>query len=352
MNYLLGDLIEKNISKRVFFSISIVAIAISLLDFIFSFLSEISDLSDSYILYDALFYSVNAIPISVYSYLPYICLVGALVGLGSLKEDGEIIGSRVLGKSNFKIVLSALRPALLIIGLGFLFQETFLPTFSQQNEETKLIKQNKISSEEGYWYVSNSSINFFQTSPSRYELNNVISYQYGKKNDLTRILNAKYAKKVNDAWMLFDIQVNDFEKLTISFKDRESWKDGPNERDFRKVLSPKYFSIVELKDAIKESNSEYRVNVLLLEYWNKIFNPLLSILLIILAATFVFGNIRDDSLGGRILVGILFAFSLNIANTLFEGMASVSLLKPFYAVGLPVLSILLLTILLWNFRKY
>ena len=91
---------------------------------------------------------------------------------------------------------------------------------------------------------------------------------------------------------------------------------------------------------------------MLLEYWNKIFNPFLSILLIILGATFVFGNIRDDSLGGRILVGILFAFSLNIAITLFEGMASVSLLNPFYAVGLPVLSILFLTILLWNFRKY
>jgi len=350
MKYLVGDLIERNISRRVFFSISIVAIAISLLDFIFSFISEISDLSDTYLLYDALLYSVSSIPISLFNYLPYICLIGALIGLGSLKEDGEIIASRVMGKSNFNIVLSSLRPTLLIIFLGFIFQETLLPSISQQNEETRLIKQNKISAEEGYWYVSDSSVNFFQTSPDRYTLNEVTSYQYGDQNNISKIFKAKYAKKESGRWFLYDTSVYDFETLSIGFVEKEYWQEGPNEIDIRKVLSAKYFSIDELKDAMLESHSEYRFNILLLEYWDKIFNPIVSVLLIILAATFVFGSIRDNSIGGRILLGILFAFSLNIIESLFKGMATVSLLSPFLAAFLPVMLVLIITIMLWKIR--
>jgi hypothetical protein len=44
MNWLLGDIIEKNISKRVFISICIVAIALSLLDFLFLLLALVLNL--------------------------------------------------------------------------------------------------------------------------------------------------------------------------------------------------------------------------------------------------------------------------------------------------------------------
>ena len=146
-----GDLVERNISKRVLFSTLIVAIAIALLDLLFTFISEISDLNNSYVLIDALIYSLNSVPGSIYTYLSYICLLGVLIGLGSLKEEGELIASRVLGKSNIRIIIASLKPTILIIVLGLIFQELYLPSISQSNEETRLIKQNKISTEDGYW---------------------------------------------------------------------------------------------------------------------------------------------------------------------------------------------------------
>ena len=103
-----GDLVERNISKRVLFSTLIVAIAIALLDLLFTFISEISDLNNSYVLIDALIYSLNSVPGSIYTYLSYICLLGVLIGLGSLKEEGELIASRVLGKSNIRIIICLL----------------------------------------------------------------------------------------------------------------------------------------------------------------------------------------------------------------------------------------------------
>ena len=117
MTYFFGDIIEKNISKRVFYSICVVTVAIAFLDFLFTFISEISDVSNSYFISDAFVYSVNSIPSSIYSYLPYITLLGVLIGLGSLKDEGEIIAAKVLGKSDFNMVIASLRPAILLLSL-------------------------------------------------------------------------------------------------------------------------------------------------------------------------------------------------------------------------------------------
>ena len=91
-------------------------------------------------------------------------------------------------------------------------------------------------------------------------------------------------------------------------------------------------------------------NKLLLEYWKKIFHPITTVLLTLLAASFIFGSVRDNSLGRRILIGILFAFSLNTIQSLFQSMASVSLLNPFNSVFFPMLIVLLITMVLWNLK--
>ena len=347
-----GDIIERNISKRVFLSICIVSIAISLLDFLFTLIAEISDLSLTYTLLDAFTYSLNSIPGSIYAYLSYICLLGVLIGLGSLKEEGEIIAAKVLGKSNIRMVLASLRPATLIIIIGLIFQELYLPSISQSNEEIRLIKQNRISAEEGYWFASESSINFFGSSPNKNIVTDIEIYELGKKNDITKVINSKRARWLNGQWILYDIRVHDYENNSIDYLEDMNWNEGPNESQMRRVLSPKYLSISELDRALTDEGSEFRKNKLLLEYWRKIFHPVTTILLILLAVSFVFGSVRDDSLGGRILVGVLFAFSLNTLQSLFESMAAVSLLNPLYSVLIPVWIVLFIIVLFWKFKLH
>ena len=143
MNFLFGDLIDKNISRRVLSSICIVALAIVSLDFIFTILSELSDLSEDYGLFDAFLYSISSLPYSAYDSLSYICLIGVLVALGSLSEEGEITAARVLGKSDSDIIWASLKPVILILILGLVSSQFFIPGLSQNSEETRLLKQNR-----------------------------------------------------------------------------------------------------------------------------------------------------------------------------------------------------------------
>ena len=350
MNLFLGDLIERNISRKVLVSICVVGISIILLDFLFNLISELSDLTNSYLLYDAFLYCLFLIPGSLYEYLSYICLLGALIGLGSLKEEGEMIGSRVLGKSNFKMAIASMRPALIIVLIGFIFQEIALPSISQSNEETRLIKQNKLSSDEGYWFASGSSITNFKSSPSRKIINEITIYDLDEYESIKQIIYSKTAIKEGETWTLFNLQVEDVTDGSIVMEKNRLWNNAPNQKDMRRILSPEYFSIVELSEAIEEEVSAYRKNSLLLEYWRKIFHPIISIFLILLATSFIFGQIRDHNLGQRLLIGIIFAFSLNIIQNLFESMAVVSFLAPLTAVTLPLAFIILLTFFVWRWK--
>ena len=350
MNLFLGDLIERNISRKVLVSICVVGISIILLDFLFNLISELSDLTNSYLLYDAFLYCLFLIPGSLYEYLSYICLLGALIGLGSLKEEGEMIGSRVLGKSNFKMAIASMRPALIIVLIGFIFQEIALPSISQSNEETRLIKQNKLSSDEGYWFASGSSIANFKSSPSRKIINEITIYDLDEYESIKQIIYSKTAIKEGETWTLFNLQVEDVTDGSIVMEKNRLWNNAPNQKDMRRILSPEYFSIVELSEAIEEEASAYRKNSLLLEYWRKIFHPIISIFLILLATSFIFGQIRDHNLGQRLLIGIIFAFSLNIIQNLFESMAVVSFLAPLTAVTLPLAFIILLTFFVWRWK--
>ena len=350
MSWFLGDLVERNISRKVLLSICIVGISLMILDFLFSLISEISDLTDSYTLYDAFVYSFFLIPVSLNEYLSYICLLGVLIGLGSLKEEGEMIATKTLGKSNFRILIASLRPALLLILVGFIFQETKLPTLSQSNEEERLIKQNRISLEDGYWFASGSEISYFKSSPNRQSILEIQIFELDEGWDIERIINSESATRKGSNWILNNPEIINIKGGYKSSESSLIWNSAPTQKDMRRILSPKYLSILELKETIDDEVSEYRRNNLSLEFWRKIFHPISCIILIFLASSFIFSQIRDQNLGQRLLGGVIFAFSFDIAQNLFESMAVVSFLEPFVAVVLPITFVFIVTIVIWRWK--
>ena len=352
MNLILGDLIDKNISRRVLFSICIVALAIISLDFIFTILSEISDLSENYYLSDAFLYSISSLPYSAYDFLSYICLIGVMVALGSLSEEGEITAARVLGKSDINIIWASIKPVILILILGVFSSQFFIPGLSQNSEETRLLKQNRISLDEGYWLASDSSISYFKSTPNSNSVQSIIIYKLNNSYQLQEITRAKEAKKIGNSWNLSNLEILDVESGTKKYLQEIGWVEGPQEEDFDLILSPKYFSLTKLYESVNEEQSQYRQNILLLEFWRKVLQPFFSILLAILAASIVFGPTRDQKTGQRVLTGIILAFSLSISQRLFESMALVSFLSPLASVMIPILIVLGLTALAWKVKSF
>jgi len=352
MNLIFGDLIDKNISRRVLSSICIVAMAIISLDLIFTILSELSDLSEHYGLSDVLLYSFSSLAYSAYDFISYICLIGVLVALGNLSEEGEITAARILGKSDIDIILASIKPVILVLLIGVLSSQFFIPSLSQNSEETRLLKQNRISLDDGYWLDTDSSISYFKSTPNSNSIQDIIIYKLNNSYQLIKITTAEEANKVGNSWSLSNLEIFDVESGEKKSLKEMDWVEGPQEEDFNLILSPKYFSLTQLYKNVNEEQSQYRQNILLLEFWRKALQPVFSILLAIMAASFVFGPTRDQKIGQRVLTGIIIAFSLSISQRLFESMALVSFLSPLTSVIIPILIVLGLTTLVWKVKSF
>ena len=110
-----------------------------------------------------------------------------MVGLGSLAEEGEITAARVLGKSDINIIWASIKPVILVLILGVLSSQFFIPGLSQNSEETRLMKQNRISLDDGYWLASDSSVSYFKSTPNSNSIQDIVIYDLNDDYKLKEI---------------------------------------------------------------------------------------------------------------------------------------------------------------------
>ena len=346
MKYLLGDAVDRNIALQVALSLTMVILVIGVVDFVFLVLSELSDISNSYKLIDVLIYCVSKVPYSLYDLMPYLCLIGVMVGLGNLSDQGELVASKILGKSNLSILLSSIRPIFVFLLLGLAASEFWLPGLSQKAEESRLLKQEVINSDQGYWLASSEGFSYFKSTPSKNLIEEVTIYSMNSEFQVLEIRKAKKATLLSGDWKLNQVEIENVSEGFILEEKEMSWKAGPKESDFNLILSPKYFPLSLLKQQMSNDVSEYRRNLLALEFWRKLSQPFVALSLILLAASFIFGPMRDQKSGQRIIIGIVLAFGVNIIKSLFESISMVSNMTPFVAVITPIVLILLIGLFL------
>ena len=90
---------------------------------------------------------------------------------------------------------------------------------------------------------------------------------------IEKIINAKSAKLINGDWILEDLFSRDFIESEINEFKSKIWKESPSDKDMKRLLSPKYLSILELRSVLKEEKLEFKLNSLELEFWRKVFHP-------------------------------------------------------------------------------
>ena len=84
-------------------------------------------------------------------------------------------------------------------------------------------------------------------------------------------------------------------------------------------------------------------------FWKKTLQPLTTAVLVLVAVSFIFGPLREATMGSRVFTAICFGLLFTILQRLVHNVALVYQFSPLTAVLLP----LLLTALLgaWLFRR-
>ena len=347
MKYFLGDRVDRNISYQILLSIILVMFAVSGIDFLFLVLNELSDISITYNLKELISYSIMSMPYRLFDLTAYFCLIGVVVGLGILSDNGELIGARILGKSIISIALSSFKPILLIMLLGLLACEFIIPNLSQLAEENRLFKKEGENSTTRYWMQGDIGFISFISVPKKNKVRGLSVYELNSESKVTKIIQSKEAVLYSDDLELVDPTVTIIDRRSnIKTYDLNNLSIPGLNSDFSFLLSPKYLSLTDLYKQIDSSSSSYRKNLLSLEFWRKILQPFITLSLVLLALGFLFGPMRDQKSGQRIVIAIGVAFSVDLIQKLLGSISIVSNIPSVVAVLTPILLITLLAFLL------
>ncbi len=330
------------IGKSVFMAILAVLGIILGLASLFAFIDEMADISDTYTFWDAGSFVVMTAPRRLYDMLPMAALIGCLIGLGALASSSELTIMRAAGVSIGRIVWAVMKPMLVLMIAGLLIGEYVAPVTEAQAQAARSLAQgtgDAQSARRGLWHRQGDEFIHINTVQPNGLLYGVTRYRF---DDQRHMISASFAKQANyktEYWELKDVST------TLFHEGRTEVVSTPQER-WNIALSPQLLSTVVLPPESLSMTGLYGYAHYLADqglangrYWlafyTKILQPLVTVALVLMAISFIFGPLRSVTLGQRVFTGVLVGFTFRIAQDLLGPSSLVFGFSPLFAVLVP-----------------
>lgn len=335
-------LLNRYIARQVFLAVAMVLGLVLCLDFIGKVIDQLESLRADYNFYEMLVYIAWSLPSSVYEYLPYAVLVGCLIALGSLASASELVIVRAAGVSVGRIVWMVIKPVMLFIVLGVALGEFVIPYADQTAESRRALALGYSSTDQarrGVWHREADEFILFNVIQPDGELFGVSRYRF----DGERLLEASFTRRASyrdGYWQEESVAVTEFGAEQISTSERET-------RRWDTELTPALLNIVAVEPQTLSISSLRRYTHYLedqslqnteyaLAFWQKLFQPLATASLVLIAISFVFGPLREVSMGQRIFTGVVFGIGFRLVQSLLGPSSIVFGFSPLIAVLLPI----------------
>lgn len=338
-------ILERYIAKTIILATGLAALMIIGVLLLMKMLGELKNIGEGdYGITQAIMYVLLHLPNDLYQFSPMLMLLGSIIGLSALSSHRELAVMRASGFSVRRIIYTVLSASLILILAVSLMGEWLAPTLSYKAEVHKENAQNAgqaVVTASGVWFHVDNNFIHVQRIVGRELLEGVTRYEFDDKRHL---LVAYYAKKLtfqNHEWIMHDAVKTTFyhERTKSEALPEASWnlKFNPNLLNIG-LVDPNEMSLPKLAKFSRylESNGlqarEYQYN-----FWQRIFQPLSSLIMIFLAIPFVLGALSTSTIGWRIVMGILVGFAFFISNALLGQLSIVYQLPAILAAILPLI---------------
>lgn len=393
-SFIAMSLLSRYVKKNALLSITAAVLGLWLLQTLFAYLAELENLTDSYQITDALRYIFYKSPYFLEQFIPTGALLGAVVGLGLLANNSEIVVMRASGVSSFKIVSWVMQPALIFVLIALMINQFVLPT---SNHMAQMVSSghtdNNMTSVTGYWtiqptqatsgnatgqdvlfidyadsdgniglvkrwhfdatgnllsatlargghYIGSRPAQFTKPSPPsdgsprlqhQWQLSDVSQINIGMAVNQSSVdksnVNQSNVDKRNNA---FESNKNrDVLTLPIEPKSVYLLTRNPDDLSLTQLLAHRTFMDSQQKRSLRHE----------LAFWQKLLSPLSILALVLVACSFVFGSLRQHSLGLRIVMALLFGLLFSYLQDLVGYVALATGVSPLLMVLMPIVAI-------------
>jgi lipopolysaccharide export system permease protein len=340
--------LDKHIRNTVLMSMLVVVSLITTVDLVFTLADQMADTDENYSMLNALSFVLLSMPTSIYELLPFTALGGALIGMGILASNNELIVMQTAGIRVWRIVMAVLKPTLFVMILSLILGEYISPPLeqiAQSNKAIQLSSNGAINNERGTWRkVGDEYIHINAIAPGGALLYGLTRYRVAADRRVDSSSFAESARYIQEGeggyWQLTNIQQTYFSDGSISTQEylEEDWRvDLPPALLSVLLVEPDRQSISGLFQFARFFEAEgLESDVYFLAFWKKLLQPIASMVLVILAISFVFGPLREATMGFRVFVSIAIGLIFTILQRIMEPASLLYGINPLLAVLTPI----------------
>ncbi len=333
------------VARSVIGAIALVLLVVLCLDLIGTLIDQLTSLRGNYTLAEAFIYTGLSSFRRIYEYLPFACLIGCLVGLGLLANNSELTVMRAAGVSVGRITWMVLKPVLLFIALGLTLGEYVTPYTDQLAESRRAIAlgdSRGLQAQQGMWNREGNEFMHFNAVQPHGVLYGVTRYQFDDQHRLTQASFSRQVMYQGDYWLEEGVDVTYLQGDTATAAAHYML------RRWDSALTPTLLNILALPpEGLSIRNLHYYSNYLEeqslenseydLAFWQKVLQPLATASLVLIAISFVFGPLREVTMGQRIFSGIVFGIVFQITQSMLGPSSLVFGFPPVLAVLAPII---------------
>jgi len=335
--------LRRYIGLQVWTAVIGVLLVIVSLDAIADLVDQLSQLRGQYNFLEALIYVALYVPSSVYDFLPLAALVGCLIGLGVLANTSELIVMRAAGVSISQIILAVMRPVLIFIIGGALLGEYVAPYTDQYADSRRDLLQGHekaLQSERGLWFRENDEYMHFNAVQPNGKLYGITRYRFDQAGKLLQSSFIRSAIYQKDYWVEQEGEITFFGDDLIrreEFITRKWYTEVSPDLLNVLVLEPdelpmqRLYTYANYQEKQNIDSSEYR-----LAFWQKALQPLATLSLVMIAISFIFGPLRQTTMGFRVFIGVIVGLIFQTSQKLLGPISIIMGFSPMFAVLIPI----------------
>lgn len=319
---------------------------------LFEFIGELDNKMGDYGIPQALMYSVLRLPQLASQMLPMATLIGALLGLGGLASNSELVVMRSAGLSVGKLSGMVAITGVVIMVITALIGEYIGPPldyYARTMRNEARFQQDGRNSGNPAWVKDGQVILHLERVNSDFEFGGIYMFRFNDDNSLRSIARAENSGiDDSDKWILENFRETRFQddgvQVVESSREVQSF-DLSGDMLGITLVKPISLSVKGLLSYIsylkKNNLSSGRYET---ELWSRIATTVTVVIMPILALSFVFGSLRVSGSGGRIMIGVMIGLGYYLASEMVANSGQVYDLNPALVTWLPSLALLAVTV--------
>jgi lipopolysaccharide export system permease protein len=300
----------------------------------------------NYGMVEALTYVVFSLPRHAYEFLPIAVLLGAMLGLGGLASNSELVVMRAAGVSVWRLARGIIVSGLALGVAMALLGDVLAPAAESYGKRLRTLSLNEgvsLADGKSTWIKDGDRIINLQHGLEGGEFGGIYVFTLDPSHRLTSVARASTADFGVDSNLL----LTDFRESLLDASSGVSVRqlDDVSQRtglrpelidlavvDANKLPSIALFQYIGYLERNGLDTYAYRI-----AFWSRIAGLVATVLMAAVALPFVFGPLRSSASGQRIMVGVMIGVIYFVGSRTVLSSGAVFGLNPFLIGWLPTL---------------